>query len=110
IKKAVVDFLAQKKVKDPVEISIAIVGKRKIRGLNKKYRKIDAPTDVLSFGLESRDNFIDYKDDVLRLGDVIVCWPVAVDEAAEEEVLMDDKINELVLHGVTHLLGEHHEE
>lgn len=110
IKTAVADFLAQKKVKNNVEISVAIVGKRKIHELNKKYRKLDAPTDVLSFGLDNNKDFVDYSDNILRLGDVVICWPIAIDEAVEEEMLVDDKINELAIHGITHLLGEHHEE
>jgi len=90
---------------DDVEVSIAIVGGRKIRQLNRTYRKIDAATDVLSFPLEEpRD-----KEGVLRLGDIVICYSKAREEAAEEEKFVDDKISDLIEHGLRHLLGEHHD-
>jgi len=90
---------------DDVEVSIAIVGGRKIRQLNRTYRKIDAATDVLSFPLEEpRD-----KEGVLRLGDIVICYSKAREGAAEEEKFVDDKISDLIEHGLRHLLGEHHD-
>jgi len=44
------------------------------------------------------------------LGDIVVSYPQAVKEATEENKLVDDKIVELVLHGLEHLLGNHHPE
>jgi probable rRNA maturation factor len=54
--------------------------------------------------------FVDVPDGVLRLGDLVVSFPEAVREATEENKLVDDKIVELVLHGLDHLLGIHHPE
>lgn len=99
------DFLAQANL-DDVEVSLSIVGTRKIKSLNKDYRHKDSITDVLSFPQESpRD-----PDGILRLGDVVICYPVAVDEARVENKMVDEKIWELIEHGLRHLLGEHHEE
>lgn len=107
------EFLVDK-VHRETQVSIMVVGDRQMRELNRKYRQIDAATDVLSFPLnehlEKNDAFIVSPDNVLRLGDVVVSYPQARLAAGEEEKLVDDKINELVLHGLNHLLGIHHPE
>lgn len=113
IKDAVITYLSTR-VKSKTEISITIVGDRRMHELNKTYRQIDATTDVLSFPQNDPSQvmapFVDMPDGVLRLGDVIVSYPQAVVEATEENKLVDDKIIELIEHGINHLLGIHHPE
>ncbi len=97
------------------EVSVSVVGDRRMRELNKKYRRLDMTTDVLSFGLNDPmvsipAEFVEAPDDVLRLGDIVVSYPQAVAEAREENKLVDDQIVTLVLHGLNHLLGKHHPE
>ncbi len=104
IRKLVQNLLGQAGL-DEAEVSILIAGTRKIRELNRVFRKIDEETDVLSFSLEeARD-----QEGILRLGDIIICYPKAREEAGEEEKMVDEKIDELVEHGLRHLLGKHHE-
>lgn len=110
IRKAITDTLGQQQVEGPVELSVAIVGDRKMRELNKKYRDKDKTTNVLSFSLTDGESMAHQADLTLRLGDVIVSYPEVIREASEEDVLVDEKIDELVSHGVLHLLGIHHEE
>lgn len=104
----------EKKVNAQTEISITIVGDRRMRQLNKQYRQIDATTDVLSFPqndpVQSNAPFVEAPDHILHLGDIVVSYPQAVEEAAEENKMVDDQIVFLVLHGVNHLLGIHHAE
>ncbi|OGG03320.1 rRNA maturation RNase YbeY [Candidatus Gottesmanbacteria bacterium RBG_16_37_8] len=105
-------YLAEKKVKGKTEVSLSIVGDRQMKILNKKFRNIDETTDVLSFpmlGLESQQKFKDPPDGVLRLGDIIISYPQVIDEASQEETLVDDKIDELIIHGLNHLLGQNHD-
>lgn len=113
IKDAIVVKLAPR-MKTKTEVSVSIVGDRRMHELNLRYRNVDAPTDVLSFPQndpsQSMTPFVDPPDGVLRLGDVVVSYPQAVAEATEENKLVDDKIIELVLHGLDHLLGIHHPE
>ena len=97
------------------EVSVSVVGDRRMRELNKKYRHLDKTTDVLSFGLNDPTanipaEFVEAPDDVLRLGDIVVSYPQAVDEARVGNKLVDDQIVFLVLHGLDHLLGKHHPE
>ena len=112
----------RKKIKDAVEtalkgqvhrsaeVSISVVGNRRMRTLNKSYRNRDSATDVLSFGQEEGKPFVGAPDDVLRLGDIVVSYPQAVEEARDQNTLVDDQIVVLVLHGLDHLLGKHHPE
>ncbi len=105
---AVKNILREHSVAGPVEVSIAIVGDRKMRALNKKHRGKEGTTNVLSFSLAEGEAMV-LPTDTLRLGDVVLSYPQIIREAARDEVLVDDKINELAQHGLMHLLGLHHE-
>lgn len=108
IKEAVNNLLGKQEITGPVEVSVAIVGDRKMRELSRKYKNEDKTRNVLSFSLmEGESNHI--PDDILRLGDIIISYPVVIKEASKEEMLVDDKISQLVEHGLMHLLGLHHE-
>lgn len=111
IQTSVVSILSAHKVTGNVEIEVAIVGDRKMRELNKKYRSIDGTTDVLSFCLEEGNGagFIATPDNMLRLGSIVISYPQAVDDASLDKKSVEDEINFLVEHGTTHLLGIHHE-
>lgn len=85
-----------------------------------KYFNEDQPHNVLSFPLvENENQFISptaqsakggfAKEKNLALGDIVVCYPLAQVEANRDDVLVDTKVNELVQHGLLHLLGVHHD-
>lgn len=82
-----------------VQIGVVVVGDRKMTQLNQKWLKKEGTTDVLAFPIAEGD----------YLGDVVVCYPAAVRQAAERNVLVDDEVTFLVEHGVKHLLGEDHD-
>ena len=107
IKRAINAVLREEKMQTPVEVSVAIIGDRKMRALNKKYRELDKTTNVLSFPLaEGEQSHL--PSDVVRLGDIVVSYPQVIKEAARDEMMVDDKIEELVQHSMYHLLGIHH--
>jgi len=113
IKEAIIHALENKVFRD-TEVSVSIVGDRRMRTLNKKYRHVDKTTDVLSFALNdsaqfSKAQFIESPDDVLRLGDIVISFPQARLMAISENKLIDDVIVFLALHGLDHLMGKHHE-
>lgn len=113
--KAALSSVLEKKIKHNAEVSVAIIGDRRMRELNRTYRKIDTTTDVLSFPLNDatyskNQPFVEAPDEILRLGDILISFPQAVETASEENKLVDDVIVELALHGLDHLLGIHHEE
>ena len=87
------------------EVALTVVGERKMRELHKKYMETDEVTDVLSFPLEEAV----YPDGILRLGDIVVCYPVAVQQAMDNNRMVDEEIEFLACHGLMHLLGFHHD-
>jgi len=95
-------------MQENVEVSIAIVGDRKMRALNIQYRNVDKISNVLSFPFEE-GTAIPMPADMLRLGDVVISYPEVIRESAKEEWLVDERIDELAVHGVIHLLGIHHD-
>ena len=112
IRKLIEELLKKEGVKGKVEISIAIIGDRLMKKLNKKYRSLDETGDVLSFpisNLTTKNQFIDPPDGVLRLGDIVISYPQAVEDAKLLNRLVDVIIDELIIHGLQHLLGQHHE-
>ncbi len=108
IKQAVFKVLTAQDIKGPVEVSVAIVGDRKMRELSKKYKGEDKTRNILSFSL-SEGETAHLPSEVLRLGDIVISYPQVIKEASEEEMLVDDKVDELVSHGMLHLLGINHE-
>ena len=113
VKEAVVQSLTGKVFRH-TEVSVSIVGDRRMRTLNKKYRALDKTTNVLSFpyhdqAVSSKTFFVEPPDDILRLGDIVVSYPQAREMAMQENKLIDDAIVFLVLHGLDHLMGKHHE-
>jgi probable rRNA maturation factor len=118
VKKAVIvaaieQHLTNKFTSD-VEVSVSIIGDRKMRNLNRSYRNLDHTTDVLSFPQNDPSQqmkpFVNVPDNVIRLGDIVVSYPEAVKEATEANTLVIDQVIFLVLHGLEHLLGNHHDE
>ncbi len=108
IKKTVFKILTQHEIKGPVEVSVAIVGDRKMRALSLKYKGEDKTRNILSFSLsEGESTYL--PSEILRLGDIVISYPQVIKEASEEEVLVDDKVDELIEHGLLHLLGINHE-
>ena len=108
IKSAVANVLEENSVNNPLEVSIAIVGDRKMSKLNKQYRNKTGTTNILSFPL-SEGQQTNLPEDRLRLGDIVISYPMVIKEASEKEMLVDDRVEELVKHGMLHLLGLHHE-
>jgi probable rRNA maturation factor len=73
------------------------------RRLNKLYRGIDKPTNVLSFPAH-----IDHNIEHPLLGDLALCWPVLLGEAAEQGKQPIHHLIHLLVHGILHLLDYDH--
>jgi len=108
IKKVIESVIAKNEVTGPVEISVAVVGDRKMRELSKKYKGEDKTRNILSFS-QSEGESVVTPSDALRLGDIVLSFPQVINDAVRDEMLVDDKVDELVEHGLMHLLGLHHE-
>lgn len=118
IKIAITAVLQRYRIGGKVELGVNIVGDRKMHELNRKYRGVDSTTDILSFALEDhnltslqhipRIGFVASPDKWLRLGDIVISYPQALEDAAMDGISVDEEIKTLVEHGVNHLLGIHH--
>lgn len=98
-------------IKGDVEVSVAVIGDRKMRELNEKFHKESGTTTVLSFtqieiASSKAFGFVEPPDGILRLGDIIISYPQAVERAGEDNMLVDDKIDELLIHGMNNLIGK----
>lgn len=113
IKAAEKTLEAQGIPKDDVEISVVVTDNEDIQKLNKKYRGLDCPTDVLAFPMyESTLQIIDAIKEFreVLLGDVIISLEKAREQAEEYGHSLEREISFLVIHGVLHLLGFDHKE
>ena len=100
----------------PVEMGLVITDDETIQQLNKTYRGEDEPTDVLAFhmlpnsGQEPEQSFISPPDGIHHLGEVVISYPKAVQQAQEQGHSVMRELALLIIHGVLHLLGYDHEQ
>ena len=85
------------------EIVLAFVADPEIQELNRRFRKKDRPTDVLSFPLNERG-----ADGKFYLGDIIVSVPTAMAQARDLGHSLERELEYLTIHGFLHLLGFEH--
>ena len=112
VRETIAGFLREKGVRGNCEVSLSVVGDRLMRRLNSQYRNLNESAVILSFPFtdeKGRVPFASPPDDVLRLGEIVISYPQVRELAIEENKLIDDKIDELVLHGIRHLLGNESE-
>jgi len=83
---------------------IRIVDEPESRALNRQFRGIDEPTNVLSFPFEAPPRVRSK-----HIGDLVVCAPVVEREAAEQGKPLEAHWAHMVVHGVLHLLGYDHQ-
>ena len=101
-------------VAPPYEVSLVFTDSEKVKQLNRDYRGVDEPTDVLAFHMlpqkEVDDSFALPPDGVTRLGEVIISYPQAVAQAKKQGHSPERELALLIIHGILHLLGYDHEE
>ena len=85
-------------------LTVVYCGEARIRALNRDYRGIDTPTDVLSFPDGERE-----EDGSIYLGEIFIAPSVALANAREYGAPFAREMAELHLHGLLHLLGHDHE-
>ena len=96
---------------DNTEVSITFVDNDAIAELNRTYRGIDGPTDVLSFECDSIADEVSCEpdgSDVFELGDVIIAPDVAERQTKEFGTSFEEEISLLLVHGLLHLCGYDH--
>jgi probable rRNA maturation factor len=107
-------------IENECQVSIILVNNEQIREINKEYRRINSPTDVLSFplieyekgskftGLENLEN-LDIDTGEIVLGDIVISMEKVHEQSIEYGHSMKREIAFLTVHGMLHLLGYDHE-
>jgi probable rRNA maturation factor len=88
------------------QLGVLLVGDRRIRALNLRWRGLDRPTDVLAFS-QREGSGGDLHPEVL--GDVVISVETAARQAAEAGHSLAAELDLLLVHGVLHLAGHEHE-
>jgi probable rRNA maturation factor len=97
---------------DNLLVSLVLGDDAEVQVLNKQWRAKDKPTNVLSFPMLSREEVLHAADDEANegmLGDLILAHGVCTREAADKGIAVEDHAAHLIVHGLLHLAGHHHE-
>jgi probable rRNA maturation factor len=84
--------------------TIAFVSDKKMSELNNQFRGKNKTTDVLSFPFEN-----DFDENENFLGDIVISLEQAERQATENNLSLENEVQQLILHGILHLLGYDHE-
>jgi probable rRNA maturation factor len=112
IERAVAQTLAVEGIAGTIEVSVLVTDDAALHALNRDYRGVDAPTDVLSFAAEdetSGPTFVLPPGTPRYLGDIAISYERAVAQAAEYGHSRERELAYLTAHGVLHLLGYDHD-
>jgi probable rRNA maturation factor len=100
------NFLKRLTIKNGIEVTLILVGKKRIQKLNYIYRKKNKPTDVLSFPIDITGPLVGTtlelslpKGEPIILGDIYIC----------PEMVEKGELQNTFLHGLIHLIGCDHE-
>lgn len=100
IRRIAKEILKEYDLPDEVELSINFVGKRKAKDLNQDYRNEDYIPKVLAFPMNEKG-----PDEVRRLGDIVICFPLARKEARQRQRMVNEIIKELLEHAIDNLIN-----
>ncbi|MCC0635434.1 rRNA maturation RNase YbeY [Clostridioides difficile] len=108
IKDIILECLDYEGYDDNYEVSLSFVDNKEIHELNREYRGVDRPTDVLSFPLLS-DDFEDVELEEESLGDIVVSLERALEQSIEYNHSFEREVCFLICHSMFHLLGYDHD-
>jgi probable rRNA maturation factor len=111
--KVIETCLSEEAVPFDAEISLSVMGSSEIQAINKEYRGIDKPTDVLSFPQfepisNGKMKWGEIDSHVIILGDIILCHEKAKAQADEYGHSLSREVCFLIAHSMLHLLGYDH--
>ena len=110
ILKKIVAYYGEKR-----DFSVTFVTDDEIQELNREYREIDAPTDILTFRLDDAPSFpISFEEEDVdflnneEMGDIFISLDTMRRNAEEFGVKNEEELSRLLLHGILHLRGLDH--
>ena len=107
IKDIIIECLDYEGYDSDYEVSLSFVDNKEIHELNKQFRGIDRPTDVLSFPMLSDDFDIELEEE--SLGDIVISLEKAFEQSKEYNHSFEREVCFLVCHSTFHLLGYDHD-
>ncbi len=110
LRRVAAEVLRQEEVAGETELSLIITDDEAIRELNRRFRGVDAPTDVLAFGAGTEEHFVSAPESPPYLGDVVISYQRALAQAQELDHAIAEELKLLVVHGILHLVGYDHQE
>ena len=108
VRSAIIASLASEGYEQDCEVSVTFTDNDGIRAINREFRDIYAPTDVLSFPMDGTDDAND--GEIASLGDIVLSLERAQEQAEQFGHSCEREVSFLVAHSVLHLLGYDHEE
>ncbi len=108
IKKVIETSLRFIDIDQDCDIGIACVGNDETHKRNLEYRGKDKPTNVLSFPGDVPEEVVAMLD-ALPIGDLVICIPVVLQEAADQQKTPIEHFTHMLVHGALHLMGYDHE-
>lgn len=111
IRKAIRTTLRSEKFSDDAEVSVTLTDNDEIHEMNREYRGVDRPTDVLSFPMaEDDDNIgdLDMDKGAVLLGDIVISVEKIEEQAKEYMHSFERELAYLTIHSTLHLLGYDH--
>lgn len=104
LEKFLVRLIEVSELDEDTTISVKVLGEDEMRDLSNTWRGVDETTDVLAFPASGDD----FPEPIPILGDIAVCWPVVLDNAAAAGHPPEYELFTVVTHGFLHLLGWDH--
>lgn len=108
VKRAVLAVLDFEDFGRRAEVSVTFTDNEGIHALNREYRNVDRPTDVLSFPLSDGEDY-DTDGDAVLLGDIVISLERAQTQAEEYGHSFEREVAFLTVHSMLHLFGYDHE-
>ena len=108
VKKAISEVLKEMDFNKKYYLSVLLTNDSGIKKINKKYRKINKPTNVLSFP-QSDERLITKNRFKIILGDIVISLEKIVKESKLQNKEPSDHLTHMVIHSLLHLLGFNHE-
>ena len=108
VKKAISEVLKEMDFKKKYYLSILLTNDNGIKKINNKFRKINKPTNVLSFP-QNDERFVEKKTPKVILGDIVISLEKIIKESSLQKKQPSDHLTHMVIHSLLHLLGFNHE-
>ncbi|MBQ9941120.1 MAG: rRNA maturation RNase YbeY [Clostridia bacterium] len=111
IRKAIRTTLRSEKFEKDAEVSVTLTDNAEIHQINRDFRGVDRPTDVLSFPMIEEEEYVgdlDIDKNAVLLGDIIISVEKIEEQAKEYGHSFQRELAYLVIHSTLHLLGYDH--